>query len=357
MRFADPQMFWWLSLVPLLIVGIALRYSWRRRQLRRLGWPEQVEALAGSASPGRRLAKTLLLVFGISMLIAALARPQAGERTTVAPKTGLDVVVALDFSKSMLARDAFPSRLERAKVELSRLLDQLRGDRVGLVAFAGETIAYPLTTDYAAAKLFWRDMSPNDMPVGGTAIGKAITAAVRLLRSVRLRSRGRSQVVLLLTDGEDHQSDPIAAANEAKKLGIRIYTVGIGSSSGEPIPLVKSDGSISGYLRRNGKLVTTRLDSSTLRKISSETGGAYLQMDPSQFAVEPIIEALAGLKRSELASRLVKHYDEVYQWFLFAAFLMLLLEACLSERRQGGAIEKKLGSQREGSREGIRNEI
>src|SRR5262249_33557183 len=147
------------------------------------------------------------------------------------------LVVCLDFSKSMLARDVYPSRIERAKRELERLMDDLAGDRLGLVAFAGETLKYPLTSDYAAAKLFWRDMKPDDMPVGGTAIGRAISAATDMLvRARQGSSRPRAQVILLLTDGEDNDSEPVAAAAEAAKLGIKIYAVGIGSPGGELVP-------------------------------------------------------------------------------------------------------------------------
>ncbi len=334
MRFANPQLLWLLLLVPVLIVGIALRYGWRRRTLASLGDPEQVQRLTASVSHGRRLIKNLLLIAGVTLLILSLARPQAGERTTLAPYVGIDIVVALDFSKSMFARDAYPSRIERAKAELNRLLDSLRGDRIGLVAFAGETLSYPLTTDYAAAKLFWRHMTPNDRPVGGTAIGKAITAATRLLTAVRGKSPPRSQVIILLTDGEDHESEPLKAAQEAGRRGIRIYAVGIGSRSGEPIPQVAEDGTVTGYLQQDGKPVTSHLDATTLAKIADATSGNYIEMDPKRFGVEPILKALKKLQRSEIKSRLVKDYDEVFQWFLLPALLLLLFDTSLGERRR-----------------------
>ncbi|MCK5800054.1 MAG: VWA domain-containing protein [Deltaproteobacteria bacterium] len=334
MRFANPQLLWLLLLVPALIVGIALRYGWRRRTLASLGDPEQVQRLTASVSHGRRLIKNLLLIAGVTLLILSLARPQGGERTTLAPYVGIDIVVALDFSKSMFARDAYPSRIERAKAELNRLLDSLRGDRIGLVAFAGETLSYPLTTDYAAAKLFWRHMTPNDMPVGGTAIGKAITAATRLLTAVRGKSPPRSQVIILLTDGEDHESEPLKAAQEAGRRGIRIYAVGIGSRSGEPIPQVAEDGTVTGYLQQDGKPVTSHLDATTLAKIADATSGNYIEMDPKRFGVEPILKALKKLQRSEIKSRLVKDYDEIFQWFLLPALLLLLFDTSLGERRR-----------------------
>jgi len=335
MRFANPQLLWLLLLVPALVVGLALRHGWRRRKLQQLGHLPQVRRLAASVSWGRRLAKAVLLVVGVTLALLALARPQAGERATLAKAVGIDIVVALDFSKSMLARDAYPSRVERAKAELSRLMDAIKGDRLGLVAFAGTTLSYPLTTDYAAAKLFWRDLSPLDMPVGGTALGKAIVAATRLLTGVRAKGPPRSQVILLLTDGEDHDSDPVAAAKEAAKKGIRIYAVGIGSRSGEPVPEVSEDGKVIGYMKRDdGSFVTTRLDEDTLRKVAQETGGSYIAMDPRHFGVEPILAQLAKLKKSEAHSRLIKHYDEVYAWLLLPGFFLLLLEACIPDRKR-----------------------
>jgi Ca-activated chloride channel homolog len=335
MRFANPQLLWLLLTLPILVVGLSLRYGWRRRRMASLGHLPQIRRLAASVSPGRRVAKSVLLVLGVGLVIFGLARPQAGERSSMAPSVGIDVVVALDFSKSMLAVDAYPSRIERAKAELGRLLDGIKGDRVGLVAFAGETLSYPLTTDYAAAKLFWRDMTPLDMPVGGTAMGKAVVAATRLLTAVRGKGPPRSQVILLLTDGEDHESDPVAAAKQAAKHGIRIYSVGIGSRSGEPIPLLNEDGSVGGYMSKpGGGFITTRLDEKTLKQLAKITRGRYIGMEAKRFGVEPIMRALSKLKRTESKSRLIRHYDEVYFWFLLPGFLLLLLETCLSDRRR-----------------------
>jgi len=333
-------MLWLLGLVPLLVVGLALRYDWRRRQLARLGHLEQIKRLAAAVSPARRLLKAALLVLGVTLVILSLARPQAGERSTLAPRVGIDIVVALDFSKSMLARDAYPSRIERAKAELNRLIDSLGGDRLGMVAFAGDAVAYPLTTDYTAAKLFWRDMSPLDMPVGGTALGKAITAGARLLAGVRGKGQPRAQVLLLLTDGEDHESEPLKAAEDAAKKGVRIYAVGIGSRSGEPVPEVDDSGKIVGYMKKpDGGFVTTRLDEKTLKAVAAATKGRYIAMDPKSFAVEPILKAIKKLKQAETKARLIKHYDEAFAWFLFPGFLLLLLEACLPERRRRRAEE------------------
>jgi Ca-activated chloride channel family protein len=183
-------------------------------------------------------------------------------------------------------------------------------------------------------------MMPDDMPVGGTAIGKAIVAGTRLLTAVRGKGPPRSQVIVLLTDGEDHQSDPIAAAQEAAKHGIRIYTVGIGSASGEPIPELDEQGRITGYLSHDGRPVTSRLDRETLSKIAEATSGRLIEVDPRSFGVEPVMQELGKLNRSEVDKRLIKHYDDVYEWFLFPALMLLLLEMSLSERRRQRPIRR-----------------
>jgi Ca-activated chloride channel family protein len=336
MRLAHPQLLWLLLLVPAAVLAYAIAFVARRRALGRLGNPVLIERMSATTSVSRKVARATLLCLALGLLGLALARPQAGGRARLEKQRGLDIVVALDFSKSMLAKDIYPSRIERAKRELEQLMDRLNGDRVGLVAFAGETLTYPPSTDYDALKLFWRDLSPADMPVGGTAIGRAMTAAIEMLS--RLRAQGgqtRDQVILLLTDGEDTESRPLEVAAEAAKLAIKVFAVGIGSRSGELVPETGEDGQANGYLKdRDGKYVTSRLDEDLLAQIAAKTGGGYLRADAKHFGVEAIEAALAGLKRTESESRLVKQYDEVYQYLLLPALLLLIIEACLGERRR-----------------------
>jgi Ca-activated chloride channel homolog len=341
MRFANPHALWLLLTVPAAILAYALAFARRRRLLARLGDAPLVAKMAADVSMGRKRARAALVVVALALTATALARPQAGGRARLTKQPGLDMVVALDFSRSMLAKDVYPSRLERAKRELEQLMDGLAGDRIGLVAFAGETLSYPPTTDYAAVKLFWRDMYPWDMPVGGTAIGQAMKASLDLL--TRLRAAGgptRAQVILLLTDGEDTDSEPLAMADEAAKLGVKVFTVGIGSRSGELIPEYDETGKVTGYVKdADGKYVTSRLAEDMLVQIAQKTGGEYFHADPKQFGVDEIAHALAGLKRSENEARVVKQYDEVYELLLLPAFLLLVGEACMSERRRRARVE------------------
>ena len=342
MRFANPHALWLLFAVPAAVLGYGLAFAARRRRLARLGDEPLVARMAAAVSMPRKLARAALVVLALGLVALALARPQAGGRARLTKDRGIDLVVAFDFSRSMLAKDVYPSRLERAKRELDQLLDGLAGDRVGVVAFAGETLSYPPTTDYAAVKLFWRDLGPWDMPVGGTAIGRAITAALQEL--VNLRAKGgpsRAQVILLLTDGEDTDSEPLEAADQASKLGVKIYTVGVGSRSGELIPEYDEQGKVTGYVKDpDGKYVTSRLGEDTLAEIARRTGGDFFHADAKRFGVEEAAHALAGLKRTENEARLVREYDEVFEALLAPAFLLLVLEACMSERRRPRAAKE-----------------
>ena len=336
MRLAHPQLLWLLLLAPLFILGFAISHARRQRALERLGDHPLIARMMATVSTPRKVIRVALLILGLVLLVLGLSRPQAGGRARLEKPKGLDIIVALDFSKSMLAKDIYPSRLERAKRELERLLDQLAGDRVGLVAFAGETLSYPPSTDYDALKLFWRDLSPSDMPVGGTAIGRALRAAMDML--TRLRVQGgetRDQVILLLTDGEDTESQPLEMADEAAKLGIKIFAVGIGSRSGELIPELGADNQPGGFIKdKDGKYVTSRIDEALLSQLSQKTGGGYLRADGQQFGVEAVTAALMGLKRTASESKLVKHYDEIFEYLLLPAFLLLAIEISLSDRRR-----------------------
>ena len=342
MRIATPHLLWLLLAVPAAVIAYALYFAQRRRLLARLGNGPMIERMIASTSVARKVVRAVEVVAALALIALALARPQAGGRAKLTKQPGLDLVVALDFSRSMLAKDVYPSRLERAKRELERLMDRLGGDRIGLVAFAGETLSYPPTTDYAALKLFWRDLYPWDMPVGGTAIGRAMRASLDLLTRIRVQGGAtRAQVILLLTDGEDTDSEPLEVADQASKLGVKVFTVGIGSRSGELIPEFDEKGQVTGYVKdADGKYVTSRLGEATLTKIAEKTGGEYFHADPKRFGVEEVESALAGLKRSENEARVVKQYDEVYEILLLPAFLLLVGEACSTDRRRRAAAAK-----------------
>ena len=337
MRFAHPLYLWGLLLLPLSAIALAVFFARRRRVFDRLGDHALVERMIASSSPRRRRAKLALQVLALGLVVTALARPQLGSRATLSRQFGLDVVVALDVSRSMLARDVYPSRLERAKRELDNLLDELVGDRVGTLAFAGETIAYPLTLDFQAVRMFARSLTPNEVPAGGTSLARVLRAGTDMLRRVRGGPR-RAQVMVLMTDGEDTTGEPLAAAREAAAEGIRVYTIGIGTPAGELIPQLGEGGRAEGFVRNSdGDLVTSKLDEARLRRIAEVTGGDYFRIDPKRFGVDAVRLALANLQRAEHEARVVRRYDEGYAWFLFPAFMLLLLEAVTGDRRRSAA--------------------
>jgi Ca-activated chloride channel family protein len=329
--------------LPALVAAVTAVGVWtRRRTLRRLGQAATVEQQLRRPSPYLRAAKAITLTLGVAALVLAAARPQYGGRIQMLKKRGIDVVVALDFSKSMLAQDVRPSRLERAKLELAEFIGLLTGDRIGLVAFAGDTMRFPLTSDYAAATTFWRGLGPYDMPVGGTAIGKALTAAVRMLvpeeqdRDPAPGEAERSKVIVLLTDGEDHLGDPLAAADEAAKHGIAIHVLGIGSDSPELIPRYLDDGTTMGYQKTDdGDYVATALTSEnedTLKEIASRTSGRYFRAGSDLSGMAAIVQEIRKLKQTEIQARQITVYEEVFQWFLAPAVLLLLVALVLPER-------------------------
>ena len=343
MTWRDGDMLWFLLLVPATVALLVLRWRLRVRATRRFGDPSTVAALVAGRASGWRAARAVLWVAGFGLLVVAIAGPQYGSRTRWLRQRGTDVVIALDFSKSMLARDVRPSRIDRAKAELVRFLDELEGDRVGVVAFAGETMEFPMTIDHGAVGLFLRDLGPYDMPVGGTAIGRALVASKRLLErserpaeradEERLRERGR--VVVLLTDGEDHEGDPLSAAEELAEAGIKVYAVGIGSRSGEPIPTYSPDGTWTGYMRDDdGNVVTTALTEEgeeTLREVAAITDGHFVRAREGGVGLEEVRRRIRRLKQGERQSRQVTVHEDRYALALLPAFLFLLLEALLPE--------------------------
>jgi len=341
MRFVNPHALWLLLAVPAAVIAYGVFFGVRRRRLARLGDEALVARMTAGVSVARKLLRAGLVVAALGLTALALARPQFPGKSRPAKQRGLDLVVALDFSRSMLATDVYPSRLERSKRELGELLATLGNDRVGVVAFAGETLSYPPTTDYAAVKLFWLDLHPWDMPVGGTAIGRAVRASLDQLVALRKASGAdatRGQAILLLTDGEDNDSEPLDAADEASKLGVKIFTVGVGSRSGELIPEYDEHGKVTGYVKdADGKYVTSRLGEQTLVEMARRTGGDVFYADAKRFGVDEVAHALAGLKRTENDGRPVPEYEEVFQPLLFAILLALCAEAVIGERRRRAA--------------------
>jgi Ca-activated chloride channel family protein len=323
-----------LAAVALGVGGLALLLALRRRDELRRVLPERLAgALAPGVSVARPATRAALSGSGLVLLALALAQPQCGSRSELTKKRGIDVVVALDASKSMLARDVQPDRLERAKVELMTLLDELKGDRVGLIVFAGDAfIQCPLTSDYAAAKLFLKAVDPHTMPQGGTNIGAALSLAKQVLEGADRGAKDR--VVVLISDGEDVFGDVQDGVDGLKEMGVKVFAVGIGSETGEPIPLVGRNGEHLGFQKdEDGNTVLTRLDRRGLEEMAQATGGELFHQ-PRGVAMSEVVQRIDRMQKSELESRIAVRFDERYQAYGLPGLLLLAAAMVLPTSRR-----------------------
>jgi Ca-activated chloride channel homolog len=319
-----------------LIVALVLFLRWAGARRRSAMESFADPALAGSLIVGmslrRRRIKTFSLLLAMVLLILALAQPKWGYHWQRVTREGIDIVIAIDTSKSMLARDVKPDRLERAKMEVRELLDTLQGDRVALVAFAGSSYTVcPLTLDYAAVELFLKVVKVGVVPLGGTDIGGAIEQAIRIFQGEERKYRA----LIVLSDGEDHGARVEEAAKRAKELGVKIFAIGIGSTGGELIP-VEAEGGKRAYLKdKEGKVVQTQLTENTLEQIALLTGGAYIYPSAGRFGLVDLYnEKISQMEKKELGERQRKVYEHRFQWPLGAALVLLCLEMLLSERKK-----------------------
>lgn len=327
MRFGSPAYFWLMLCIPVLVGLFILAYQWKQAALARFASLALMKRLTPEKILQQQVLKWVLFLGFVFFAIIALARPRFGLKTEMIERKGVDVIVALDISKSMLAEDIAPSRLERAKFEIAKLIDLLRGDRVGIIVFAGESfVQCPLTLDYGAAKMFLSVVTTDWVQTPGTAITEAINQSVEAFRSQKSKSR----VLILLSDGEDQVGDAEAAAQKAAALGIKIYTVGLGSESGAPIPLNKGKGNISYKKDSNGNLVMTRLNSLMLEKIATEGNGKYFHAG-TVLDMPAIYHEISKMEKNELGTDRLNIFEEQYQAFCAIALFFLLLEFLVPE--------------------------
>ena len=330
-RFAASDMLFAYLLVPMLVVLFWWTHVQKRHDLARFGNLQLVNRLTATVSRLGQTMKTVFLIAAAALLVTALGRPQFGSRVETVRREGQDIVIALDLSTSMVAEDMAPNRLQKAKFLVSDLINQLEGDRVGLVAFAGEAfVQSPLTLDYGAANLFLNAMDPETMSVQGTNLGKAIEVALDAFAETDRRYR----VLVVVTDGEDHEGEMDDAVERAREAGVRIYTIGIGSVEGMPIPEFDAPGRPQRFKRdADGTVVTSRLDETTLQMIATRTGGAYYRASPTGTEVTLLAEELTAGEDQEFEGEQVTLFDEQYQLFLGLALALLVAEVLISDRR------------------------
>jgi Ca-activated chloride channel family protein len=328
MQFGNPSSFWLLALAPVLTVFLVWAFRARRRALARFASQPLLPRLAESVRRVARRWKAVLIVTAVTLAALALTQPRWGFEWREVKHSGVDVFVLLDVSKSMLTEDVRPNRLTQAKYAVQDLLEKLRGDRIGLVAFAGTAfVQCPLTVDYEAFRLTLKDADTRIIPRGGTAIGTAIRTVLKAFEA----GEGRDRAIVLITDGEETESDALAAA---AKAGVKMYAIGVGTAEGELIP-VREDGKPMEFLKdREGKVVKSRLDEEMLKQLALKTGGIYVRSAAGDFGIDTIYDkGIAQLQRKEYEARLQKRYFERFQWPLGIAFALLVVEAFASDRR------------------------
>lgn len=330
-RFAHPEYIYLLGAIPLLIVMYWLVSRARRKALRRFGDEGILERLAHSASRRKRLVKFTTLILALASVIVGLANPQIGTRMQEVKQEGVDIFVALDVSLSMKAEDIKPNRLEKAKLEIRNLIDRLGGDRLGLVVFAGEAYTqFPLTTDYSAAQLFLDVVDVDVVPVPGTAIGSAIK---RAMESFDFKET-TTKVIVIVTDGENTEGDAFEAADDAAKKGALLYTIGMGSPSGTPIPIYNASGQQTDFKRdRAGTIVVTKLDEVSLEKIAAVGNGKYFRGTNAQDELNEIYKNISTLQKKEFGVKQFTDYEDRFQYFLAPGILLLLVELLISEKK------------------------
>ena len=327
-RFANPHVLWLLVVVLLLV----LLYQWGRymskKSLARFGDVNLLCALTDGVSKQKPRMKFVLQVVALVCLIVAGARPQFGSKLQNVKKEGIEVMVCLDISNSMLAEDIAPNRLEKSKRMLSRLLDQMENNQVGLVVFAGDAVVQlPITNDYVSAKMFLESISPENISVQGTAIGAAINLAVR---SFTPREES-SKAIILITDAENHEDDASGAAAAAFEKVIPTHVIGVGSTQGTVIP----DGSGRKNSPRKdstGNPITTRLDEAIARQVAESGHGIYAHADNSNSAINAVIESLNQMQTTELESHVYAEYDDQFIWFVLLAFICMAIDIVLVDR-------------------------
>jgi len=307
-----------------------LFYSVKKRRdiLARFADVSAVASLVKGISTQRVILKYAILVLAFVMMVVALARPQFGTKEEYIVRKGVDIFVCLDVSKSMLAEDIKPNRLIKAKHEIGKLIDILQGDRIGLVVFAGESlIQCPLTLDYSAAKMFLDVVTPGMVSRGGTSVESAIKTAVGGF----VASEKKHKVVIILTDGEGHEDNPVSAANNAMEEGVIIYTIGIGSTKGEPIPEKKN----MGYKKdEDGNVVMSRLDEDVLRNVALKTGGKYFRSSGEEKELKGIYNRINKMEKKEVGSKQFTQFEERFQYPLAFALLLIALELLVPERNK-----------------------
>jgi len=333
MTFANPQAWHLLWLLPLIAAGLHLFFDHRRKVMSRFAQAHLVDELAQGFSLKLYRIKAICIMAAFVFIVAAMARPQWGYTIRPVKRHGLDIMVAIDVSKSMLTQDVQPSRLERTKLAVKDLIMKLNGsDHIGLIAFAGDAMVMcPLTYDYNGFLLSLDDLSTDSIPRPGTNISEAIDESVKAYQGMT----DSDKAVILVTDGEDQEGDAVQAARRAHEKGVRIFTVGVGTREGDLIQVANADGQRSFLKDADGNVVKSHLNENLLQQIAYVTGGAYVRSGGAEFGLDYLYDRqLSKLKKHDAEEKMARQYDERFQWPLTVAFILLLAETLISTRRK-----------------------
>lgn len=325
----EPKYLYFLGIVPVLVLLYLINLWWQRKKQREFGNTELVKRLTPERSVFKPALKLAFVLLGLSGIIIALVNPKIGTKTETVKREGIDIVFAIDVSKSMLAEDVAPSRLEKSKQIVSQIINELGNDRIGIVGYAGSAYpVLPITSDYSVAKMFLQNMNTDMVSSQGTAISEALELATTFFDDPQT-----SKLVILVSDGEDHGQDSIEAARLAKEKGVKIITVGVGTEKGGPIPL-KRNGITESFKRdNNGEVVVTKMYPNELKAIAEATKGGYVYGGSTRDVEQYVSKALENVEKTEFESKEISLYESQFQWFLGAAFVLLFLEIFLLEKR------------------------
>lgn len=328
-RIANPEYLYALIVIPALIAFFWYSRILRKKALALFGQKDILSVLMPNVSAGRPVLKFIILLLALTSIIVGIARPQFGSKLKTEKRKGIELIIALDVSNSMMAEDIQPNRLERSKRAISQLVDKLSNDKIGLIVFAGDAYTQlPITADYVSAKLFLNSISPEMVPTQGTAIGAAIDLGVK---SFNPQFAG-SKAMIIITDGENHEDDAVGAATAAAKAGIVVYTLGMGLPQGGPIP-DNSNGQ-KGYRKdRSGNIIVTKLDEAMLQKIAEAGNGAYIRANNAQVGLNNLFTEVNKMEKSELESQIYADYDDKFQYFIGFGLFLILLDFLILERR------------------------
>tara|TARA_B110000908_G_scaffold171401_1_gene234017 strand:+ start:3496 stop:4536 length:1041 start_codon:yes stop_codon:yes gene_type:complete len=328
-RLEEPIYFYLFAIMPLIVVVFLLVLWWKKRTQRKFASAGMLQKLAPDISVFKSVLKLLFFIFGISFLILALVNPKIGTKLKTLKREGVDVVFALDVSRSMLAEDIAPNRLEKSKQIISKIIDKLGSDRVGIIIYAGN--AYPLlpiTTDHGAAKMFLQNASPDLVSSQGTAINEALNLAKTYYNNDEQTNR----FLIIISDGEDHQEETKQLAQNISNDGIKVYTIGVGTEKGAPIPL-KVNGSLIGYKKYKGETVLTKRNSNLLKGVADAANGSYIDGNLTEKPVRAIEEIIGNAEKTEFETKQFSDYKDQFQWFLGIGMLFLLLDIFLLNKK------------------------